>query len=330
MSNTFGTRLRFTGFGESHGPAIGGVLDGFPAGVRIDTLLVQQWLEARHSNPFGAATARRETDRVEFLSGIYEGVTLGTPIAFIIRNEDTRSSDYNALAHAFRPNHADYTYHAKYGIRDYRGGGRASARETAARVVAGAIAYHLLQADGISIESSVEQIGPATAPKEMQAQIDAARAEADTLGGIVRCVIKGVPEGLGEPIFGKLHAMLAAAMMSIPAAKGFEYGCGFAGAAMRGSQLIDTPYADADGHVHMLSNHSGGIQGGISNGEDIYLRVAFKPVASMPRPLDTVTDTGEPTTVETRGRHDICVVPRAPIIVKAMAALTIADALMLR
>lgn len=330
--NTFGTLFRFTDFGESHGEAVGGVVDGMPSGVRVDFDAIDAELKRRR--PGGKLVSpRREEDKVRFLSGIFEGVTLGSPIAFIIENKDSRPSDYEALRHAYRPNHADYTYQAKYGVRDYRGGGRASARETAARVVAGALARQVLASRGISIEAYPLQIGDVAihGRQDMEAVEKAlyeAKASRDTLGGIVGCTVSGVPAGVGEPVFGKLQAMLAAAMMSINAAKGFDYGDGFAAASMRGSESVDSFYTE-DGCVRTRTNHSGGIQGGISNGEDIVFRVAFKPIATLPRPLETITDTLENTTLELGGRHDICVVPRAIPVVEAMAAMTILDALMI-
>lgn len=329
MSNTIGTLLRFTGFGESHGPAVGGVLDGMPAGIAIDFDAVQAMMDRRRPGTSPLVSARNEADAVRFLSGIFEGKTLGTPIAFLIENSDARSADYERMRHTYRPNHADYTYDAKYGIRDYRGGGRASARETAGRVAAGALAMQFLATRGISIRAEIEAIGCARTPDAFDEEIRRARAEGDSVGGVVRCTVSGCPAGLGEPVFGKLQAMLAAAMMSINAAKGFDYGCGFDGARRRGSELLDTPYTDSEGRVHMASNHSGGIQGGISNGEDIYFRVAFKPVATLMREVDTIDDTGRPVKLEVHGRHDVCVVPRALVVVEAMAALTIADALLM-
>ena len=329
MRNTIGTLLRFTGFGESHGPAVGGVLDGMPAGIAIDFDAVQAMMARRRPGTSPLVSARNEADEVRFLSGIFEGKTLGTPIAFLIENRDARSADYESLRHTYRPNHADYTYDAKYGIRDYRGGGRASARETAGRVAAGALAMQFLATRGISIRAEIEAIGRARTPDAFDEEIRRARAEGDSVGGVVRCTVSGCPAGLGEPVFGKLQAMLAAAMMSINAAKGFDYGCGFDGACRRGSELLDTPYTDSEGRVRMASNHSGGIQGGISNGEDIYFRVAFKPVATLMREVDTIDDTGRPVKLEVHGRHDVCVVPRALVVVEAMAALTIADALLM-
>lgn len=313
--NTIGTLFRFTDFGESHGEAIGGVIDGMPPQVAVDYELVDSMLARRRPGTKPNTSARKESDRVRFLSGIFNGQTLGTPIAFIIENTDARSADYSRLEHAFRPNHADYTYFAKYGVRDHRGGGRASARETAARVVAGAFAMMVLRNKGISIEAATLS----TAPLEAR----------DTAGALVGCTIKGVPAGLGEPVFGKLQAMLAFAMMSINAAKGFDYGDGFAAAAMKGSESVDTFYRADDGSIRTRTNHSGGIQGGISNGEDICFRVAFKPIATLPRELATVDENGNHTTIDMRGRHDPCVAPRVLPVVEAMAAITILDALML-
>lgn len=330
--NTFGTLFRLTDFGESHGAAIGGVVDGMPAGFRLDTAGVQRQLDRRKPGQSALTTARKESDTVEFLSGIMDGVTLGTPIGFIIRNSDQRSGDYENMRHTFRPNHADFTYQAKYGIRDHRGGGRASARETAVRVVGGAMAMQLLEARGITVSARAVAIGRATDPMDFDAEILRARNNRDSVGGVIECVVAGAPAGLGEPVFGKLQAMLASAMMSINAAKGFEYGDGFAAASAYGSEQVDTFYnkgEDGNGPVGTRTNHSGGIQGGISNGGDIVFRVAFKPVASLPRPLDTVTDSGRPTTLEVHGRHDPCVVPRAIPVVEAMAAMTIVDAIML-
>lgn len=329
--NTFGRLFRLTDFGESHGQAIGGVVDGMPAGIEVDYGALRDMMNRRRPGYSALVTARKEADEVRFLSGIFEGRTLGTPIGFIIENSDCRSRDYSDIADCYRPNHADYTYQAKYGFRDYRGGGRASARETAVRVAGGALAMQLLKKNGITVEAYASRIGAATDAEGMEREIERARADRDTVGGEVTCRIAGVPAGLGEPVFGKLQVMLASAMMSINAAKGFEYGCGFAGAAMRGSELVDTPYYDSEcGQVRMRTNHSGGIQGGISNGEDIYFRVAFKPVATLPRTLETVSHDGAPRTIVVHGRHDVCVVPRAVVVVEAMAAMTIADALMLR
>lgn len=351
--NTFGQIYRLTSFGESHGPAVGGVIDGMPAGVTIDLDAVQHELDRRRPGQSDIVTARRESDRVEILSGVYEGRTLGTPIGFIVRNSDSHSDDYENLRHVYRPSHADYTYDIKYGLRDHRGGGRSSARETVARVVGGAFARQALAGLGVSIHAYTSAVGtvtldvpadrldlsltesnavrcpdPATAA-EMERLIKAVKAEGDTVGGIVTCVIDGVPAGLGEPVFGKLHARLAEAMMSINAAKGFDYGMGFDGAAMRGSEVNDIFEPTDDGRITTRTNHSGGIQGGISNGARITMRVAFKPVATLLREIETVDDEGRKTVLKMRGRHDPCVVPRAVPIVEAMAAMTILDAVLL-
>ena len=328
--NTIGTILRFTDFGESHGPAVGGVLDGMPAGIEIDTSLIDEMMRRRRPGTSATVSARRESDSVRFLSGILDGRTLGTPIAFIIENEDARSADYDAMRDVYRPNHADYTYDAKYGIRDWRGGGRASARETAARVVAGALAMHILKSAGISLDVHTEAIGGCTDTSRFDEILASARSVGDTVGAVVRCNIDGVPAGLGEPVFGKLQAMLAAAMMSINAAKGFDYGDGFAAAASRGSEQCDQFYFNAEtGRIATRSNHSGGIQGGISNGERITFRVAFKPIATMMRTVTTVDRQGKEVELKMKGRHDVCVVPRALVVVEAMAALVMADALLL-
>ena len=351
--NTFGEIFRLTTFGESHGPAIGGVIDGMPAGISIDLGVVQHELDRRRPGQSALTTPRKESDRVEILSGLFEGRTTGTPIGFIIRNENQRSADYDNLRDVFRPSHADYTYYNKYGIRAHRGGGRASARETAARCVAGAFAKIALQAYGIDVKAYTSQVGgialpgtykdydlnaiesnavrcpdPATAEK-MADLIKSVKAEGDTIGGIITGVITGVPVGLGEPVFGKLHAALGAAMLSINAAKGFDYGSGFAGVTQRGSEQNDLFVTDNEGHVHTLTNNSGGIQGGISNGEDIYFRVAFKPVATLLREQATIDKEGHAATVKARGRHDACVLPRAVPVVESMAAMTLLDYLLL-
>lgn len=347
--NTYGTLFRLTTFGESHGPGIGGVIDGCPPNIELDLEEIQQELDRRRPGQSKIVTQRKESDQVEFLSGIFEGKTTGTPIAFFIRNHDAKSKDYGHLAHAFRPSHADYTYTAKYGIRDYRGGGRSSARETAARVVAGAIAKQVLRREGIKVWAYVSQVGEIALQKAwhelkpeavegnevrcpdagtaeaMISLIRQVRKEGDTIGGVVSGVIEGVPPGLGEPVFDKLHAELAKAMMSINAAKGFEYGSGFEGVKMRGSQHNDLFYTDEHGRVRTRTNYSGGIQGGISNGEAIYFRVAFKPVATLMRPQESINEQGEKTIIEGKGRHDPCVVPRAVPIVESMAAIVILD-----
>ena len=315
--NTLGKILTLTTFGESHGPAMGGVLDGMPAGVDIDLDALQRFVDRRRTGQTAGSSTRDEQDRVEVLSGIWQGKTLGTPIGFIVRNTDARSADYDDIARCYRPNHADFTWEKKYGLRDPRGGGRASARETVARVVAGGIAIQALNKLDITIEA-------AACPLDT-AELQRAMAEGDTLGGIIECTVKGAPAGLGEPLFGKLHAQLAAAMMSIPSVHGFEYGDGFDLAAKRGSEVMDLFERRADGSIGTLTNHSGGIQGGISNGEDIVMRIAFKPVPTLMREVPTVDRNGNPVTLQPRGRHDVCVVPRAVPIVEAMAALVILD-----
>ena len=351
MRNTFGNLLTLTTFGESHGIAIGGVLDGMPAGVRIDLDEVQRFVSRRRPGQSAMTTSRSEDDRVEVLSGIFEGVTLGTPIGFIIRNKDHHSADYSEIKECYRPSHADFTYDAKYGLRDYRGGGRSSARETAARVVAGAIAMQALRQLGITVTAYTSQIGGVSIDAEnnidlsiidnnsvrcpnaeiaqrMEAEVLAARAQGDSVGGVVTCVVNGVPAGVGEPVFGKLHAQLGAAMLGINAAKGFEVGNGFAMASARGSEVLDR-FACRNGKIVTLDNHSGGVQGGISNGAPVTFRVAFKPVATLMRDIDTVARDGSPVTLHPHGRHDPCVVPRAVPIVEAMAALVVLDNVLL-
>ena len=353
MKNSFGNIFRLTSFGESHGAAIGGVIDGMPAGIAIDLDAVQRELDRRRPGQSAIVTARNEKDRVRILSGIFEGVTTGTSIGFIIENENQHSADYGNIKDAFRPSHADYTYTTKYGLRDYRGGGRSSARETAARVVAGAFARQALAQLGIDLYAYTSQVGEialsrdyrlysrdaidtnavrcpdATKAAEMEQLIKQVKGEGDTIGGIITGVITGVPVGLGEPVFGKLHAMLGAAMLSINAVKGFEYGDGFDFATRRGSEVNDAFVTDDAGHVSTATNHSGGIQGGISNGEDINFRVAFKPVATLLRDVATVNCHGENITLKAKGRHDACVLPRAVPIVEAMAAITILDFLLM-
>ena len=353
MKNSFGNIFRLTSFGESHGAAIGGVIDGMPAGIAIDLDAVQRELDRRRPGQSAIVTARNEKDRVRILSGIFEGVTTGTSIGFIIENENQHSADYGNIKDAFRPSHADYTYTTKYGLRDYRGGGRSSARETAARVVAGAFARQALAQLGIDLYAYTSQVGEialsrdyrlysrnaidtnavrcpdATKAVEMEQLIKQVKGEGDTIGGIITGVITGVPVGLGEPVFGKLHAMLGAAMLSINAVKGFEYGDGFDFATRRGSEVNDAFTTDSEGRVRTATNHSGGIQGGISNGEDIIFRVAFKPVATLLRDVNTIDKDGNSITLKARGRHDPCVLPRAVPIVEAMAAMVILDAYML-
>ena len=347
MSNSYGTLFRITTFGESHGPAIGVIIDGCPAGLLIDDAFIQSELDRRKPGQSKITTQRKEDDVFRILSGTFEGKSTGTPIAIVIENQDQRSKDYSHIAETFRPSHADFTYESKYGVRDYRGGGRSSARETAARVAAGAIAKLLLATEGVQINAFVSQVGeigaphytdldlgktednivrcpdPATAEK-MIALIDKVRLDRDTVGGIVTCVVKNTPVGLGEPVFDKLHAELGKAMLSINAVKGFEYGSGFEGIKMRGSQHNDEFFNDG-GRIRTKTNYSGGIQGGISNGEDIYFNVAFKPVATIMQDQATVDKYGNETNVSGKGRHDPCVVPRAVPIVEAMAALVLAD-----
>lgn len=351
--NTTGRIYRLTTFGESHGPAIGGIIDGIPAGMEIDMARVQAELDRRRPGTSAITTSRNESDKVEILSGIFEGKTTGTPVGFMIRNENQRSADYEQLRHAFRPGHADFTYTAKYGIRDFAGGGRASARETACRVVGGAFARQILEIYGIKIFAYTSRIGeieigqtwcdidplvidsnPVRCPEpdtaaRMEELIRSVKAEGDTVGGIVTGIITGVPAGLGEPLYGKLSARLAAAMMSINAAKGFDYGDGFDSASMRGSMMVDPFTVDDAGNIVTTANHSGGIQGGISNGAPIYFRVAFKPVATLMRELESIDENGNKVVLKPRGRHDPCVVPRAVPVVEAMAAMEILDAWLL-
>jgi chorismate synthase len=347
MSNSYGTLFKITTFGESHGPAIGVVVDGCPAGLSIDEGFIQAELDRRKPGQSKITTQRKEADTFKILSGVFEGKSTGTPIAIVIENQDQRSKDYGHIANTFRPSHADFTYEVKYGNRDYRGGGRSSARETAARVAAGAIAKLLLKSAGVDINAYVSQVGdikapayteldlsktednivrcphPATAEK-MIALIDEVRLSRDTIGGLVTGVIKNSPVGLGEPVFDKLHAELGKAMLSINAVKGFEYGSGFAGTTLRGSQHNDEFYNEG-GRIRTKTNYSGGVQGGISNGEDIYFNVAFKPVATIMQDQTSVDKEGNDATVSGKGRHDPCVLPRAVPIVEAMAALVLAD-----
>lgn len=342
--NTFGKKLTLTTFGESHGAALGGVIDGFPSQVAIDLDRVQAELDRRRPGQSRITTSRNEADRVRILSGMLDGVTTGTPIGFVIENTNQHSSDYEEMRHIFRPSHADFTYQAKYGIRDYRGGGRASARETAARVVGGAFCRQLLESRGITVQAWTEQVGnikaqafdvdpeenivrcpDAAAAERMIRLIEQVKADGDTIGGIIALRISGLPAGVGEPHFDRLNARLGAAMLSIPAVKGVEFGMGFDGCLHRGSEMIDVFASDENGNISTLTNHSGGIQGGISNGMPIEMRIGFKPVATLLREVPTVNDKGEATTLHARGRHDPCVLPRAVPIVEAMAALTIAD-----
>lgn len=323
--NTIGKILTLTTFGESHGPAIGGVLDGMPAGVSINLDALQQFVDRRRTGRTPGSSTRDERDEVELLSGIWQGKTLGTPIGFLVRNTDVRSQDYEQLASCYRPNHADYTWQAKYDIRDVRGGGRSSARETVARVVAGGIAIQALATMGITIGARVVQVGNVTDEQKMARAIEDAMLSGDTLGGVIACSVNGVPAGLGEPVFGKLHAQLAAAMMSIPSVHGFDNGDGFDMTAKRGSEVMDQFIRRGDGSIGTASNHSGGIQGGITNGEEITMRIAFKPVPTLMRDISTIDSDGNPVTLHPRGRHDACVLPRALPIVESMAALVILD-----
>jgi len=347
--NSTGQIFRLTTFGESHGEAIGGVVDGMPAGIGIDTDFIQQELNRRRPGQSSITTARKEADRVELLSGVFEGKSTGCPIGFVVRNTNQHSADYENMRDVFRPSHADYTYHYKYGTRDYRGGGRSSARITISRCVAGALAKLALKQVGINIWAYTSQVGDIAlerdyhrydltrteensvrCPDEEKAQqmislIEKVKAEGDTIGGTITCVIKGCPPGLGEPEFDKLHARLGAAMLSINAVKGFEYGEGFDGVTARGSQQNDIFIATENG-ISTATNHSGGIQGGLSNGQDIYFRVAFKPVATLLREQQTVDREGRETILKAKGRHDPCVLPRAVPVVEAMAAMVILDA----
>jgi len=341
--STFGNYFKLTTFGESHGEAIGGVIDGCPAGVSIDLVAIENQMMRRRPGQSTIVTQRKEADTVRFLSGIFEGKTTGSPIGFIIENTNQKSADYTHIKDSYRPSHADYTFDKKYGHRDYRGGGRSSARETACRVAAGAIASQLLGAIAITgyvssvgdlsldtpyqeldfntIDSNVVRCPNAEMASKMIAKIKEVKKQGDTIGGIITCVIQNVPVGLGEPVFDKLHAQLGKAMLSINAVKGFEFGSGFKGATMNGSEHNDL--FNQDGTTK--SNLSGGVQGGISNGMDIYFRVAFKPVATIIQKQQTINSKGEKVEMQGKGRHDPCVVPRAVPIVEAMAALTIAD-----
>ncbi len=348
MSNSFGKIFRITTYGESHGVGIGVIIDGCPAGVQIDEAAIREDMQRRKPGQSKITTQRKEEDEVEVLSGVFEGKSTGTPIALSIRNKDQKSKDYSHIKDAFRPSHADFTYDAKYGNRDYRGGGRSSARETAARVAAGAIAKAILATQGIAAKAYVSKVGKialeenhhqmdlshseenivrcpdALVADEMINYIDQVRKNRDTIGGVVSCVISGVPPGLGEPVFDKLHAVLGQAMLSINAVKGFEYGSGFKGVEMYGSAHNDIITKKGD-NISTESNFSGGIQGGISNGEAIYFNVAFKPVATIMNDQESIDKEGNAVTVSGKGRHDPCVVPRAVPIVEAMAAITLVD-----
>jgi chorismate synthase len=349
--NTIGTLFRLTSFGESHGEALGGILDGCPAGLEIDSNFIQSELDRRRPGQSKIVTQRKEGDKVEFLSGIYEGKSTGTPIGFIVRNENQKSGDYSHIEEVYRPSHADFTYDKKYGFRDHRGGGRASARETVSRVVAGAIAKLVLQKHNIVVTAYTSQVGEIRLLKDyreldhsitetnaircpdkliaetMIQKVEQVRKEGDTIGGVITCFATGVPAGLGEPVFDKLHADLGKAMLSINAVKGFEYGSGFSGVQMKGSEHND-PFLVKKNGIGTATNRSGGIQGGISNGEDIYFRVAFKPVATLMQKQTTLNSKGESVEMTGRGRHDPCVLPRAVPIVEAMTALVLADHLL--
>ncbi|WP_405570945.1 chorismate synthase [Winogradskyella sp. Asnod2-B02-A] len=346
--NSFGKLFKLTTYGESHGVAIGGIIDGCPSGLELDFDAIQKELDRRKPGQSKIVTQRKEPDSVEFYSGIFEGVTTGTPIGFVIHNTNQKSKDYSHIKDVYRPSHADYTYEKKYGVRDYRGGGRSSARETASRVVAGAIAKQMLASieinaftssvgdifidkpyqdlDFSKTESNIIRCPDEATAQKMIAKVEEIKKQGDTIGGTITCVIKNVPVGLGEPVFDKLHAELGKAMLSINAVKGFEYGSGFCGAKMKGSEHNDL--FNTDGSTK--SNLSGGIQGGISNGMDIYFRVAFKPVATVIQKQDALNSAGEIVEMQGKGRHDPCVVPRAVPIVEAMAALVIADYMLLR
>ncbi len=348
MRNTFGNIFTLTTFGESHGEGVGGVIDGMPAGIAVDLDFIQSELDRRKPGQSKITTSRAEGDKVEILSGVFEGRTTGCPIGFLVRNTNQHSHDYENVRNVFRPSHADFTYTQKYGLRDHRGGGRSSARETISRVVGGAFAKLALRQLSIDVTAYTSQVGdiaigrdyhqldfteieknPVRCPdpeaaKRMEELILSVKADGDTIGGVITCVIKGCPVGLGEPVFGKLHAALGGAMLSINAVKGFEYGEGFAGVTQRGSEQNDIFFND-NGSISTHSNHSGGIQGGISNGQDIYFRVAFKPVATLLREQPTVDKDGNETMLEVKGRHDPCVLPRAVPVVEAMAAMTILD-----
>ena len=351
MGNTFGRIFRLTTFGESHGSAVGGIIDGFPAGIDIDTAFIQNELNRRRPGQSKITTDRKEADEVEILSGVFEGKSTGCPIGFLVHNSNQHSQDYENMRSLFRPSHADYTYYNKYGIRDHRGGGRSSARITISRCVGGAFAKLALQKHGISVQAYTSQVGSIALDKDykkydlsqternavrcpdavkaemMERLIANVKAEGDTIGGAITCVIKGCPIGLGEPEADKLQASLAAAMMSINAAKGFEYGDGFDCMLTKGSEQNDIFISDGK-HISTQTNNSGGIQGGISNGEDIYFRVAFKPVATILKEQQTIDTEGNPATLKAKGRHDPCVLPRAVPIVESMAAMVLFDALL--
>ncbi len=350
--NKFGTLFTLTSFGESHGVAIGGVIDGMPAGIAVDMDFIQRELDRRKPGQSSIVTQRKESDKVEILSGVFEGVTTGTPIGFVVYNTNQKSGDYENLRNIYRPSHADYTYSQHYGVRDHRGGGRSSARETISRVVAGAFAKLALKELGVKITAYTSQVGDieldrdykkydfsliesnavrcpdADVAQKMESLIADVKSCGDTIGGVITCVASGVPVGLGEPVFDKLHAKLTNAMLSINAVKGFEYGMGFAGVGKRGSEMNDI-FVNREGKITTLTNNSGGIQGGISNGEDIYFRVAFKPVATLLQEINTVDLESNEAVVTAKGRHDPCVLPRAVPVVEAMTAIVLLDSYLL-
>ena len=330
-ANTFGNKFCLTTFGESHGEAIGGVIDGYPAGLQIDFNMIEEELRRRKTASTSTSSQRKESDKVTFLSGVFEGKTLGTPIAFMVRNEDAKSSDYYNIKNVYRPSHADFTYQHKYGIRDYRGGGRSSARTMLPCVVAGCLAKQILSSQNIEIRSYVTQIGDVKknefSHEEIQSILQKVKEERDSVGAAVRVEIDNVPAGVGDPYFRKLQAVLAQAMFSINAVKGFEYGEGFNAASMRGSECNDS-FVNENGKIRTKTNHSGGIQGGISNGEKIYFNVAFKPIPTIMQPQQTVDIDGSEIVYEIEGRHDVCVVPRVLPIVEAMTAMAIVDLLL--
>lgn len=330
-ANTFGNKFCLTTFGESHGEAIGGVIDGCPAGLQIDFNMIEEELRRRKTASTSTSSQRKESDKVTFLSGVFEGKTLGTPIAFMVRNEDAKSSDYDNIKNVYRPSHADFTYQQKYGIRDYRGGGRSSARTMLPCVVAGCLAKQILSSQNIEIRSYVTQIGDVKknefSHEEIQSILQKVKEERDSVGAAVRVEIDNVPAGVGDPYFRKLQAVLAQAMFSINAVKGFEYGEGFNAASMRGSECNDS-FVNENGKIRTKTNHSGGIQGGISNGEKIYFNLAFKPIPTIMQPQQTVDIDGSEIVYEIEGRHDVCVVPRVLPIVEAMTAMAIVDLLL--
>ncbi len=352
-SNSFGNIFKLTTFGESHGIGIGGIIDGCPSGLKIDIDLIQKDLDRRRPGQSSITTPRDEEDKVEILSGLFEGTTTGTPIAFIVKNKNVKSHDYNHIKDTYRPSHADYTYTEKYGVRDYRGGGRSSARETIARVVAGAIAKQILCIHNIDVYAYVSQVGniktnkayyelkkediekniircpDLTVAKKMIARIEEVRDEGDTIGGIITCVIKGLKPGVGEPIYIKLDSELAKAMLTINATKGFDYGKGFDGVELKGSEQNDSYIINDSNNVTTKTNNSGGIQGGISNGEDVYCRVLFKPIATIMKTQQTISSDKKQVSIDGKGRHDPCVLPRAVPIVEAMAAIVTVDLLLL-